>query len=89
MNVIYSLFSTPDVVLVLVTGIPDVSLLLTCTLVPVTTMSFHVNFELFNGIYSLFVDGLFPIIFSRFSTCRNFHHMKLLNATNSDCPREL
>ena len=66
MNVISLLFLTPVVVLVLVTGIPDVYLLVTGTLVPFTTTSFHVTFELFNGIYSLFVDGFFPIMFPLF-----------------------
>ena len=72
MNVNSSLFLNPVVALVLLTGISDVLLLLTCTLVPVTTTSFHVTFELFNGIYSPFVDGLFPITSPRFSTCHNF-----------------
>ena len=44
MNVMPSLFSDHVVVLVLVTSILDVSLLVTCTLGPVTTTSFHVNF---------------------------------------------
>ena len=66
MNFISSLFSTPVVVLVLITGIPDVSLLLTRTSVPVMTTSFHVAFEIVNKIYSPFVDGLFPIIFPPF-----------------------
>ena len=39
-----SLFLAPIVVLVLVTGIPDVSLLVTRTLVPVKTTYFHVTF---------------------------------------------
>ena len=60
-NIISSLFSAPVVVLALVIGILDVSLLLTFTLVPVTKTSFHVTFELFNGVYSPFVDGLLPI----------------------------
>ena len=62
MNVISSLFSVPAVALVLLTVIQDVSLLLTRALVPVTTTSLHVTFELFNGISSLFVNLLFPII---------------------------
>ena len=62
MNIMPSLFLAPIVVLVLVTGIPDVSLLVTRTLVPVKTTYFHVTFQLFNGISSPFVDGFFPII---------------------------
>ena len=65
-NVSSSLFSSCVVVLVLVTGIPDVYLLVTGTLVPFTTTSFHVTFELFNGISSPFVNILFPIIVSPF-----------------------
>ena len=41
MNVNSSLFLNPVVALVLLTGISDVLLLLTCTLVPVTTIPFH------------------------------------------------
>ena len=44
MNIMSSLFLAPIVVLVLVTGIPDVSLLVTRTLVPVKTTYFHVTF---------------------------------------------
>ena len=74
LNVTSLLFLAPVVVLVLVTVIPYVYLLLTRTLVPVTTISFHVTFDIFNGISSLFVKGLFPIVSPRFSTCRNFQH---------------
>ena len=72
LNINYSLYLSHVVVSVLVTGILDFYLLLTCTLVPVTTASFHVDFELFNGISSLFVNGLFPIISPYFLICRNF-----------------
>ena len=46
------------------------------TLVPVTITSFHVIFELFHGISSPFVDGLFPIISPPFLTCRNFQQTR-------------
>ena len=72
MDVSSSLFSDRIVVLVLVNSIQDVSFLVTGTLVPFMTISFHVTFELFNGFFPPFIDGLFPIIFPRFLTCRNF-----------------
>ena len=65
-NVSSSLFSSCVVVLVLVTGIPDVYLLLTGTLVPFTTTSFHVTFELFNGIFSFLSTDYFQSFFPVF-----------------------
>ena len=62
MNVIYLLFSTPVVVLVSVTSIPEFSLLLTRTSIPVTTTSLHVAFEIFYCISSLFVNDFFQSI---------------------------
>ena len=74
MNVVSSLFSVPDVALVLITGIQDVSLLLTSTLVLVTTTSFHITFELFNRISSPFFRQIVSNHFPCFSTCHHFQH---------------
>ena len=76
MNVSSSLFSAHVVVLVLVTGIPDVSLLVTGTLVPFTTTSFHVTFELSYLPYRLLTDYFQS--FSSVLTCCNFQHAPLL-----------
>ena len=71
MNVSSLLFLAHVVVLGLVPVIPYVSLLLTGTLVPFTTTSFHVTFELFYGIFPVYWQ-IFTNHSPHFSTCRNF-----------------
>ena len=73
MNVSSALFSARVVVLVLLTVIQDISLLGTGTLVPFTTTSFHIIFQLFNGFFPVY-RRIISNNFSGFSTCRNFQH---------------
>ena len=77
MNVSSSLFSAHVVVLVLVTGITDVSLLVTGTLVPFMKTSLHVTFQIFNGMFPRLSTDYFQSFFAFFL------HVVIFNTTTN------